>query len=290
MPSLTHAPLINKNLCRRGAVVIATFAIVSVATPCSTAQPDPPRGRPISPLHDFLGIDADTGQFKPQTTQDPAPPPRSDTHVSRQETRQEVSSPETARPRPAPTIDDLPRTAEEANEAIRRVTERVGEGSLEDLASLFGESMHAHPVFQLHRQIVWIMVSLMLMYPLGIAVSGLLAYVTVRNRVGLTELDRRFQRTQLLRRLMLAAVLATVILLFGFGNAHSYWWNQPVRLAIFTGIILLMGSLAVVLARLSRQAVHTYELNLLRDIRREQLEMRADLDELRQQLKQNKVS
>ncbi len=275
---------------------------VAVASPAQE-ESEENRSKPFSPLHDFLGIDTETGQFKPQTQRPASPPDRSSEaarrdaeaaegdqaiggHLPQAESQSDAMP---SRP-PPPTLDDLPRTAEEANEAFRRVAERVSEGSFDDLASVWGESMQGSPLLRMHRQIVWALVALMLMYPLGMMLAELLSYLTTRNRAGLTAMDRQFQRAQLWRRVTVAISLAAVIVLFGYGNLHGYWWNQPTRMAIFAVTVLIFGSLAVVVGNLIRQAARTYELDLLRDIRREQLEIRADLDELRKQSKQATTS
>src|SRR5690606_10473519 len=110
------------------------------------------RSKPFSPLHDFLGIDTETGQFKPQTQRPALPPERGseaadrgaeaaeDDQAAGGSLPQAGSQTDVVPPRPPPTLDDLPQTAEEANEAFRRAAARVSEGSLDDLASVWGES------------------------------------------------------------------------------------------------------------------------------------------------------
>ncbi|KAA5542253.1 hypothetical protein FYK55_15745 [Roseiconus nitratireducens] len=242
----------------------------------SSTEPDrnkPASGdstQPYSPLHDFLGIDPQTGKFNQPAAPRPNPPADDGSATT-----------------PSST-EDLPREAEAASEAFRRATERINEGSLEDIASMLNDSMQTHPLYRIHQQIVWVSVALMLLYPIGIVASELISFALARRQANLTETDRVFQRVRLRRRLTLAAVLSGVIVLFGFGSVHAYWWDRPLVAGIFAVTVMVLGTIAVLLANLIRDATRTHQLDLIREVRREQLEMRADLEDIRQQLQRGK--
>jgi len=243
------------------------------------AQPTGKRRRPgktSSPLHDFLGIDAETGRFQPAE--------RTTVEADQESRPDDSSTGKASSSGKSPSGKRDVDAATSTNEAFRRAAESIHEGAIPGLAELLDGSTSSHPLFRLHRQIVWVTTAVLMVYPIGIVLAELATFLTGRKRVGFTELDRRHQRTRLRRRLSLAGVLAVLILTIGLGGANGYWWNQPTAMAFFGAAVLALGSAAVVLANLIRGASRTYQLDLIREIRRDQLELRSDLEELRRHL------
>lgn len=246
---------------------------------------DQDRNQTFSPLHDFLGIDPDTGRFVDSNAK---PTSERDGEGSEANDRPATSPPDrTGAPSATPRDpDDLPREAEEAAEAIRRMTERINEGSFEDLSALVGERLSNDRLFRLSRQFAWVTAGLLLLYPLSIFLSELLVWWLHRDEGGLTEWDRRYRRTRLRRRLLLAATLTGLIVLATIGSVNGYWWSQPELFTLFCIAVGLLGVAAATLASLIKQAAKQYSVTLMRQMHREQLEMRADLDELCKRMRQ----
>lgn len=245
------------------------------------------RKKPFSPLHDFFGIDPESGKFvDPKTS--PARPSegsrsqKADTAASRSGDGS-TASPAGSRQR---ATDELPRDADEAAEAFRRMTERINEGSFDDLSSLVDERFSTDRVKTLSRRFAWIAGGLLLLYPLSIVVSELLGWWFGRNEAGLTDFDRRYQRTRFTRRLLLASTLMGLIVIATIGSANAYWWNQPELFTLFCIALGLLGIAAATLSSMIKQSTKQYSLMLMRQMRREQHEMRAELDELCKRMRQ----
>src|SRR5690606_13385180 len=117
-------------------------------------------------------------------------------------------------------------------------------------------------------------------YPLGIVLSEWLAYFARRKEIDLSELDQRYYRTRLRRRLTLSALLMALIGVFAVGNFNDFWWRQPVWFTLFCSAAIVITVWAAALAALIKQAAQGYSVAIIRDIRRHQLELRLDLDEL----------
>lgn len=243
--------------------------------------------RTFSPLHDFLGIDPETGRFvDPQST----PASQSDrkrlqeADTSANASGDPPTKPPTGSRQPAP--DDLPRDAEEATEALRRITERFNEGSLDEFSSLVGRRISNDRLSDLSRRFAWLTAGLLLLYPLSILLSESLGWWFRRDEAGLSDLDRRYWRTRLRRRLLLASTLIGLIVIATIGSVNAYWWNQPELFTLFCIAIGLLGIAAATLSSMIRQSAKHYSLTLMRQMRREQLEIRADLDELCKRMRQ----
>ena len=247
----------------------------------------------FSPLHQFLGIDADTGQFEPvegATVETEADSPVEPSAESGSPTDESKSGPSNERQQNSPSegrrvsSDHELNEAIRSNEAFRRAAESIEKGSLPELAEWLDGSASSHPLFRLHRQIVWITAALLMVYPIGMVLAELFVFFSCRRRAGFTDRDRQYHRIRLRRRLTLAGIISVLILLIAFGGARGYWWGQPTQLAIFGIALLVLGCAAVLLANLIRNAARTYQLDLIREIRRDQLELRSDLEELRRHL------
>lgn len=243
--------------------------------------------RTFSPLHDFLGIDPDTGKFVDQKAE-----PTSESDREASEATDAPASPPgdrigaSAGGSRETAADDLPREAEEAAEAIRRMTERINEGSFEDLSALVGQRLSNDRLRGLSRQFAWVTAGLLLLYPLSILLSELLGWWFHRDEAGLSEFDRRYRQTRLRRRLSLAATLIGLIIIATIGSVNAYWWDQPELFTLFCIAIGILGIAAATLASMIKQSAKHYSLTLMRQVHREQLEMRADLDELRKRMRQ----
>lgn len=276
-------------------VVLVLIALAGMAlAQDALAQDDGQRKKPFSPLHDFLGIDPETGAFvDPETAPDRRPDDggsnASDTTARSANAAQdgEATDAATAGRQPGqPGRADWPRDAEAAAQAVQRVADRLNEGGFGDLTSLLDDRTSTNRLANLTRQFAWITAALLMLYPLGIVVSETVGWWFHRHETGLTELDRRYQRTRLRRRLLLAAAMIGLILIGTWGSLNGYWWDRPELFTLFWIAVFVFGIAAASLASLIKRSAGQYSFTLIREMRREQLEMRADLDELCKRMRQ----
>lgn len=242
----------------------------------------------FSPLHDFLGIDPDTGQFvEPKPEPAESDDDRSSTAgASAGERDGEADGGGPPERVGATSSEDLPKEAEEAARAIRQMTERINEGSLDDLSAVVGERLSTERLTRLSHQFAWITAGLLLLYPLSMVLSELLGWWFQRHESGLSDLDRQYRRTRLRRRLSLAATLIGLIVTAAIGSVNAYWWHQPELFTLFCIATGLLGIAAATLAGLIKQSAKHYSMMLMRQMHREQLEIRAELDELCRRMRQ----
>jgi hypothetical protein len=64
------------------------------------------------------------------------------------------------------------------------------------------------------------------------------------------------------------------------------WWSEPVKLSALAAAAAVLALFASTLSYLVKQAAAERTLEVMREVRREQLELRKDMDELRKRLRQ----
>lgn len=268
------------------------IALAGVAASAAVAQDrGTDKKKPFSPLHDFLGIDPESGQFVGPKTAPAAPsegsrPSESGPAADGPDGRAASAAADSPTDPRVRSAEDLPKDAEEAAEAVRRMAQRINEGSLDDLSSLVDERFSPGNLKVLSRRFAWITGALLLLYPLSIVVSEMLGWWFRRQESGLTDFDRRYQRSRLTRRLLMASTLMALIVLATIGSVNGYWWGQPKLLTLFCIVIGVLCIAAATLSSMIKQSAKQYSLTLMRQMRREQLEMRAELDELCKRMRQ----
>lgn len=265
------------------ASLLVAFALASAGHEC-LADDATPQKRPagdvteaqpeiLSPLHTFLGIDPATGEFVPVAEQ---------TASAVGGTTSDGT--EVAGPAAGSGTSDSIRNAIATQEPVRRVIRELNEGGLTELSSLLDGTMNNQALTTLRRQVAVFSAALMLLFPLGIVVSELAGWWGRKDEDGLTDLDRRYYRTRLRRQLLLAALVTVLIGLCSAGSLTGYWWSQPAWFTAFCGATALIGVWSLALWYLVRHSARNYSVALMRDVRRYQLELRQDLDELRKRM------
>lgn len=274
-------------------------------------QGDSKKPGTFSPLHDLLGIDPDTGQFKPpkptradpdsvESDTDNASPSRATpTEADRNESRGQASEPrDQAKEKGVadspgfrdPLADDAIRTAEDARQAVKKLSDRIQGGSVEDLSTILGEQFPNNRLVRFQRQLVLITAAVLMIYPLGILLSEAAGWWLRYDEPGTTELDRRYHRGRLRQRLTLAAVLMLLIGLLSVGSVRNYWWGEPNRFTMFCVVAIALALVASFLAAALKRAAKEHELAVMREMRRHLLEMRQELEELRKRMRRVTIS
>ncbi|WP_164103398.1 hypothetical protein [Candidatus Laterigemmans baculatus] len=252
--------------------------------------------RPFSPLHDFLGIDPESGEFVDRPSGSRTDPTSTEPTSTGEEVESKEERDATSRADSSPTRSSDPvAEAEAATEAVRRFTERLGggsleEGSLSELSSLFGERLGEDRLSGLTRRLAWLTAGLLSLYPLSILLGELFGAWFRQDAAELTDLDRQYRRTRLLRRLLLSACWIALIILGTIASLNSYWWGQPRSFTLFCVAAAVLGIAIATLTSMIKEAAKHYSLTLLRQMRREQLEIRTDLDELCKRMRQVTMS
>jgi hypothetical protein len=242
-----------------------------------------PKKPTLSPLHAFLGIDPVTGEFRSPN----ASPPR--------------NAPQTAETRPAgpaansgapatPPIDDpsadLQLGGTSVEEVRAAIVKALDSGDDNALASALLKMPAAGGFDQLTAfasQFAWVGY-LLLLYPLGIVLSELYSTWMRRRQNRTTENDRRFYSRQLRRSLLLTACTAASIAIIWFAGEHNFWWNEPARLIAAVVALCFLGLIAASLRLINRRAASRYSLTVIEVLRRQQLALQIEVQELRKRL------
>lgn len=237
---------------------------------------------PYSPLHDFLGIDPKTGRFESDSQ---SSVPGSQNPSSDQARESSDTSDRTAPIDRERQINREQQIAQDAAEAFKGAADSIREGSFDDLGDLFGQSLKGNGLLRLHRRLVWITVLVAMLYPISILLSEAVSYFINRDNTHWNHVDRQFERRRRTARLALAGVYAALLALMGLTAGDGLWFEQPWRIGLILAAAAGFSITAIVISGWIRQANRSYQLELIRDIRKEQLELRAEWDELKERLK-----
>jgi hypothetical protein len=258
----------------------------------AAGSPDEAERRTFSPLHDLLGIDPDTGQFVPPQSASASraeEQPGEEVGESRSGDRETPGAADSRRRPPGPDQRAL-RTAEETRRAIRELSQQINRGSFEGVSSVLDDQLGGGSFARIRRQVGWVTGALLLIYPLSIVLAELLGWLRRATDREATELDRRYWAARLRRRLVLAGVVTALIVVACYGSVHGYWWNQPGRFTVFFSVLIALGLAAAVLLATLKRAAREHELAVMRETRRHVLEMRKDLEDLRNRVRRVTIS
>ena len=211
-------------------------------------------GGTLSPLHSYLGIDAESGEFadKPAATT------------------------------PADAERPPEEAAEKAAREVRQVVERVADGDLSELGGLLNAA-GGSPLGETARLAMTVSVAVLLIYPLSIVLVEL-ASAAGRRGETLEEVDRRHFRRRRRLRLLSAAAAAGAIGLLTWAHWEWFWLDRPeVLAAVGAGLAACLLAWST-LAGLVRRADAEYPAAVLRGVRDRQAELALDLADLRRRL------
>lgn len=282
---------------RCGLVVGLLLAICSAggsAWSGETPQPPPAPAGSFSPLHQLLGIDPATGQFKaPQPPRVPggeAKPLGTDSAATAGR-----ASPDVAKAGPSnhlPTQNLRGDNLDEATRTIGDLANRAqagklgGEGELEQLTAILGQGLQNEQLLRWNQILAWATAAVLVVYPLGMLGSEILAFFWRPRGELLTGADRAYLRTRFWRRTVLAGIISGLILLGTLATVNVAWWTDPATLAGLAVAAALLGLAASTLSSLVKQAAGERALEIMREVRQQQMELRKDMDELRKRLRQ----
>ena len=251
----------------------------------------------LSPLHAFLGIDEETGQFLPSERS-----PTDDAGDG------ELQSSRSQSDRRSRASDEQPpgELEEDPYDRASRLLERAGRG--EDISGEADEAMAAvaellqededlmgrwNSLLPPHLQQDWsrfgwyftlLLAAVLMVYPLRIVLSEIASWLSRRGEPVLTDLDRRYWRKRVRRRLMMATLSATLVLLMTVGAYLFPWYRSA---SWFTGYCVISLVLTFWIGGLSfliKRAEARYEKAVVQQLRRQQLELQQEVDELRRRL------
>lgn len=241
--------------------LFACLTCGSVAAQLQEAVSNSPQRN--SPLHDFLGIDPVSGKFvdKPSTA-------------------------DTSSDNPGIEAQDASDTAAQSRAAIQELSEQISSGSLESLSDLVGGGVERGRLAELQQWMIWITAAILLFYPLSMVLAEGYQWSKMRSNDDLVDADRRHLNARFMRRLVQASLLVVLVAALTLASLNNYWWQQPILLSL---TLIISGLLCIAVGTLHRligQADKDHSLTLIRQVQREQLEMRADVEELRRRWNQ----
>jgi hypothetical protein len=224
----------------------------------------------FSPLHDLLGIDPKTGEFKPRG-------PRSNRQGASRAGSTGV---------PASSIGEGSRQIGNlANGAQGR--EQGFEGELGDLNDLLrGALANQQQLMAWNKTVAWATAAVLLVFPLGMILSELLAFFRRPGGDILTDADRRYLQSRFWRRISQAAATMGLILLATLATVNVAWWSDPTMLSVLAVAAVVLGLAAATLSSLGKQAAGERTLEMVRELGLRQMELHRDLDDLRKRLRQ----
>jgi hypothetical protein len=246
---------------------LAIFACLTLADGVSagdkTAKPNSIQQEPqptddFSPLHDLLGIDPKTGEFK-------RPGPRSN--------RQGASGKEGTR-----TIGNLANGGEGSQPSL--------EGELADLNALLRGALANEQITAWNKIVAWATAAVLMVFPVGMILSELLAFFWRPRGDILSAADRRYLQTRFWRRITQAGATIGLILLATLASVNVVWWSDPAMLAVLAVAAVALGLAASTLSSMGKQAAGERTLEMVRELRQQQMELHKDLDDLRKRLRQ----
>lgn len=261
----------------------------------------------LSPLHALLGIDPVTGQFKSPRAPQPSPDtsglvknsedtvsenaPQPDPNPTAEPTTPVSPPPLAAQRQPVDAVADQ---AEVVLGAVSDLLKETDQESLSKVASVLPQILQEDRMFNRYLAFYWWMslaiVALLALYPMAITVSELSAWWTRRHDSDLNELDQKYHRTRFRRRLLLAGLLLALAILVPLGGYSIQWTNSPAWLTAYWGIVLLLAAWAWGLGSLVKWSAKRYGQAVVRDLRRNQLELQQELDDLRKRIAQLRLT
>jgi hypothetical protein len=255
--------------------LVFCLAIFACLTPGGRiAMADAPKQVPqpadnFSPLHELLGIDPKTGEFKTRGAQ---------SH------RQGASS--------SGSIGSSSSTVGEATRKIGNLANRAPgdqqgiEGDLTDLNAILRGALANEQITAWNKMLAWGTAALFMVYPLGVILSELVAFFWRPRGEILTDADRRYLQTRFWRRITQAAAIAGLILVATLATVNIGWWSDPTKLSLIAVAAVALGLTASILSSLVKQATGERTLDMVRELRQQQMELHRDLDDLRKRLRQ----
>jgi hypothetical protein len=257
---------------------LVLFACLGLADGVSagdrTAKPDAVQQTPqpaddFSPLHDLLGIDPKTGEFKPR-----GPRPQ----------RQGASS--------SGNVGSPSSTAQEATRKIGNLANRAPgdqqsfEGELGDLNALLRGALANEQMTSWNKTLALATAAVCMIFPLGMVLGELLAFFWRPRGEILTAADRRYLQGRFWRRIIQALAIAGLILLATLATVNLAWWSDAAMLSVLAVAAAALGLTASTLSYLGKQAAGERTLEMVRELRQQQMELHKDLEDLRKRLRQ----
>jgi len=137
-----------------------------------------------------------------------------------------------------------------------------------------------------NKIVAWATAAVCMVFPLGIFLSELLAFFRRAGGEALSPADRRYLRTRFWRRITQAMAIVGLILLATLATVNVAWWSDPAMLTFLAAAAVVLGLVASTLSSLVKQAAGERTLEMVRELRQEQMELHRDLDDLRKRLRQ----
>jgi hypothetical protein len=257
---------------------LGLFACLMIADGVSagdkTAKPDSvqQQAQPaddFSPLHDLLGIDPKTGEFKPRRR----PPDRQGASRAAG-----IGSPSSTAGEGTRKIGNLADQAQGGQPGL--------EGELSDLNAILRGALGNEQIMAWNKTLAWATAAVCMVFPLGMILSELLAFFWRPQSEILTRADRRYLQTRFWRRITQAAAIMGLILLGTLATVNVGWWSDPVMLSVLAVAAVVLGLAASTLSSLGKRAAGERTLEMVRELRQQQMELHRDLDDLRKRLRQ----
>ncbi|WP_144996013.1 DUF1275 domain-containing protein [Polystyrenella longa] len=250
---------------------------VLLAQESNSANSEP---RPtVSPLHKLLRINPETGQFEKESGK----PQNSVTRAERPTGSGGKSS-------NLPAGNDPTATDPTSQDAVEELVNRInnlnsGEGtSIEELAGMISREYSGKELVAGYQTAGWLMMGFFLIYPLAIILAEVVAfYWQLRNEES-GQLERRYLRKRLWRRFMLALVIAAFIVACALSIIMVHWWTDPIRVVALMLTTTVLAALWAMLTATTKQLDRNHTLNLIRDVRHNQLELRKQVMELHESI------
>jgi hypothetical protein len=251
---------------------LAIFACLTLADGFSIADA-PKQGAQsaddFSPLHDLLGIDPKTGEFKPRGAQP----------------HRQGASTSGSSGVPSSTVGDATRKI--GNLANRAPGDQQGiEGDLADLNAILRGGLANEQIMAWNKTLAWATAAVLMVLPLGMILSELLAFFWRPRGEILTGADRRYLQSRFWRRITHALAIVGLILLATLATVNVAWWSDPTMLSVLAVAAVALGLAAATLSSLGKQAAGERTLEMVRELKQQQMELHKDLDDLRKRLRQ----
>jgi hypothetical protein len=251
---------------------IAVFACLTLGdrtAPADEKKQEPQPADNFSPLHELLGIDPRTGEFKPRGSQS---------------YRQGTSSSGSIGLPPGTVRDATRKLGNLANGA--QGEQPSVEGELADLNAILRGALTNEQILGWNKTVAWTTAAVFMVFPLGVILSEFLAFFWRPSSEILTGADRRYLQTRFWRRITHAAAIVGLILLATFATVNVAWWSDPAKLSLLAVAAVALGLTASTLSSLGKRAAGERTLEMVRELRQQQMDLHKDLDDVRKRLRQ----
>jgi len=218
----------------------------------------------FSPLHDLLGIDPKTGEFKPNRLR-----------VNRQGASGVGFPSSTIR---GGAVGNVANQAQGGQPSL--------EGELGDLNAILRGALGNEQIMAWNKTVAWATAAVFMVFPLGVILSELLAFFWRPGGEILSPADRRYLQTRFWRRITHAIAIVGLILLATFATVNIDWWSDPAKLSLMAVAAVALGLTATTLSALGKHAAGERTLEMVRELRQQQMELHRDLDDVRKRLRQ----